>query len=354
VKALAVAAVLAAACSASSEKPARPSGGTAAFDAYAAVIGRVPDRPAAQLQFVLPHLVPLHRECLSGTRMSCALFEQVYAAAAHLAQGDRAGSAPVLAKGCKEGNDIQCALSAEALDDPGGTSAQTPQAISGLVAVCRRGLLHACERAADIRIGAGIEHPDISEAEAQAHVERACQAGLVDGCRVLVALSGAIPPPAEFPGSAQYRTRERACTAGDAGACADLLEMVKPAAPFGCSLCDPKAAEQNEWKLLGGEFDERCMDCEIMRCRQQSCCPTCADRNRSACCADEGGPPRSFPARPPAADPVAWRAAARAGREGTARGVALIAAGCKRGMVTWCGALEELEARQRTLEHPPP
>jgi hypothetical protein len=285
--------------------------------------------------------------------MTCALFEQVYTAATHLAQSDRARSASVLAKGCKGGDDIQCALAAEALDDPGGTSVETPRAIAGLVALCKRGLLHACERAADIRIVAGIEHPDISEAEAKAHVERACQAGMPNGCRVLVALSGAVPPPAEFPGSAQYRIRVRACTAGDVGACADILEMVKPAPPFGCSLCDPKAAKHNDWKLLSGDFDERCMDCDIARCRREHCCPTCADRNRSACCSDDAQP-RAFPEKPAVADPAAWQKAARLGREGTAGGVGLVNAGCKRGMAAWCDAGKELAARQAALDHPPP
>jgi hypothetical protein len=350
-----VAAALIAACSSSTDTGSRPpsSGGTAAFDAFAAAAGKAPEAPAALLGFLLPHLAPLYRECVAGSRMTCALFDQVYTSAALLAQRDRAGSASILATACKGGDDIQCTLAAEALDDPGGTSNETPQAIAGLVAVCKRGVLHACERAADIRIGAGIEHPAIGEAEATAQVERACQAGLVDGCRVLVALSGAIPPPPEFAGSPQYRTRERACTAGDAVACADILEMVKPAPPFGCSLCDPKAAEHSDWKLLNGAFDERCMDCEIARCRRDSCCPTCPDRNRSACCSDEVAP-RSFPEKPPAPDPAAWRAAATSGRTGTAGGVALISAGCKRGLVAWCGPSKELEARLATLEHLPP
>lgn len=353
-KSLLLAAALAAGCSGSSEKGSTPSagGGTPAFDAFASVADKAPPASGEQLVFLLPHLAPLHRECVAGSRMTCVLFEQVYSSAAQLAQGDRAGSAPVLARGCKGGDDIQCALAAEALDDPGGTSKETPQAITGLFAVCKRGVLHACERAADIRIGAGIEHPAISESAARAHLERACRAGLPEGCRVLVALSGAIPPPSGFPGSAQYRTRERACSAGAAGACADILEMVAPEAPFGCSLCDPAAAERNEFKLKSGEVDERCLDCAIARCRRQSCCPTCADRTRAACCSDDVTP-RQFPDQPPAADPAAWQAAARAGREGTARGVALIAAGCKRGMASWCAAARELEARLTALEHPP-
>ena len=351
---LLLAAALAAACSGSSGTGSapRPAGGTPAFDAFASAADQAPRAEGEQLGFLLPHLAPLYRECVAGSRMTCVLFEQVYSAAAHLAQGDRAGAVPVLARGCKGGDDIQCVLAAEALDDSGGTSKETPQAIKELVAVCKRGILHACERAADIRIGAGIEHPDISEAEARAEVERACRAGLPEGCRVLVALSGAIPPPAEFSGSAQYRTRERACSAGAAGACADILEMVAPEAPFGCSLCDPAAAERNEFKLKSGEVDERCLDCAIARCRRQSCCPTCADRNRAACCSDDVTP-RQFSDQPPAADPAAWQAAARVGREGTSRGVALIAAGCKRGMASWCDALKELEARLTALEHPP-
>lgn len=351
-KALLVAAALAAACSASSESASRPAAGTAAFDAFAAAVAKAPAEPAAQLRFLVLHAGALHRECAAGSRMTCVLFDQVYSSAARLAQRDRAGSATLLANGCKSGDPIQCALAAEALDDPGGTSAETPQAIAGLMAVCKRGVLHACERAADIRIGAGIAHPAISEAEAKADVERACQAGLPDGCRVLVALSGAIPPPAEFPGSAQYRTRERACSAGSAGDCADLLELIEPAAPFGCSLCDRNAAEQNEWKLTSGDFDERCMDCEILRCRREHCCPTCADRTRFACCADEGGAPRAFPDAPPPADPAALQTAARTGREATARGVALIRAGCERGLTAWCDAVKELETRLAALEHP--
>jgi hypothetical protein len=361
-RALVLAALVA--CGGSSEdRPAagpraRPDGAAiriepaAAFDAVAAAAKKPPDQPAALFALLLEHVGPLHRDCTAGSELTCVLFDQAYAGAASLAQRDRPAAIAILEKGCAAGDQVQCALAGEALDDPGGTSKETPQAIARLLEVCRRGMLHACERAAEIRIGSGLAVPELSEAAALEHVERACAAGLVDGCRVLVALAGAIPPPAEFAGSAQYQTRVRACRAGDASACGDILELIRPAPPFGCSLCDRKAAEDSQWKLASGEFDERCMDCEIWRCRKENCCPTCALRDKHACCADDGNP-RQFPDRPPPADPAAWKAAARAARAGTGRGLALFKAGCARGMQSWCDLVRDLEGKLAALEHPP-
>lgn len=325
---------------------------TAAFDAAARAAKAPPSEPAALFALLLEHVGPLHRDCLAGSEISCLLFDQAYIGAARLAQHDRSRAIAALEKGCAGGVQMQCVLAGEALDDPGGTSKETPKAISRLMAVCKRGMLHACERAAEIRLGSGLEVPELAEADAMKYIERACAARLPNGCRVLVALAGAIPPPAEFAGSVQYQTRVRACRAGDPSACGDIVELIRPAPPFGCSLCDPKAAEDNQWQLTGGGFDERCMDCEIARCRRENCCPTCALRDKHACCADEGRV-RSFPDRPPPADPAAWKAAARAARAGTGRGLALFKAGCARGMQSWCDLVRDLEGKLAALQHPP-
>lgn len=297
------------------------------------------------------HAAALQADCKAGSEVACVLFVMAYGTAVAGAQEQRERWVPELEKGCQAGDAIQCAMAAEALDDPSGTSTAVPQAIAGLVKVCEGGLSFACGRAGAIRVASGVDTPALDEKTARAHIERACASNDLTGCAMLVNLAGAIPPPDQFAASEQYKTRVRACDVGDLGSCMDIVKLLTPAPPFGCSMCDPEAAENNEWKLSNGDYEERCRDCSIATCRREHCCADCADRGKWACCGDDSVPV-DYPLQPPPGDPAQRRSAGEAARRGTSRGLALWKAGCERGLVRWCDLVKELERVLAALDGP--
>lgn len=309
--------------------------------------------PATILRFlgvVAPHLEPLHRDCEAKSRLACWLWDDVVERAVEATRKAGDPARELLGRHCEGGTSIACAVAAESFDHPSGVGGNPVRAVAEMMPVCQAGFTGVCARAALIRYGSGIEMAALSEAEAIAAFDRACDAGFLEGCHMVAYQTGAYDP-ASVLGSRHHLTRARVCELGQLSSCTALLDMLIPPAPFGCDRCDPASMAVNEWLDVDGNFEERCIDCYVVACRAEHCCAGCPGKH--ACCGDE--PAVEYPVT---AKPLSPEQAARvleALREPFASARALWAAGCERGHPRMClddelqAELDELRERLEQL-----
>lgn len=301
---------------------------------------------AAAFETIVPLLPRVHADCMAGSALACWLYDANYELMLGFVTANAETGRAKLEEPCRQGNLVACALAGESLDNPSGFGGDPVSAVRALMTACDGGLVDACVRAAEIRIGSGINMEALSKAGALARYEPACKLGFPRACMALYRDLGAFTPE-DYDLTSHYPATVRACDTGLELACVALLDHLTPEPPFGCDRCD---LESNEYGALrGGGFDERCTECEIVACRARHCCPTCEGREGFACCGSEAANMRVHPERAPALDAAKAKRILAAARSGTAKARALWTAGCERGHEPMC-LVEDLDDRLRELE----
>jgi TPR repeat protein len=206
--------------------------------------------------------------CLADDPAGCFHFELLQRTRRILDQDKRAAIAAPFEAACDKGDMRGCYRVGMLLDDDGGLALDGARAFELFERACAGGYAYACMRAATLwLVGPPSQKPE-SKATVVARATLTCDAGFPGGCTLLASVVE--------DDAARERLHARSCELGGVRDCVDLARTAIPQPAFACDQCPAD----------GGP--EQCFDCRIMQCRRESCCPTCADRDRSACCADEG------------------------------------------------------------------
>jgi TPR repeat protein len=220
--------------------------------------------------------------CLAGDPAGCHHFELLQRTRRIVDIDRRKEIAAPFEAACERGEMRGCYRVAMLLDDDNGLALDGARAFELFERACAGGYAYACVRAGTLWIvGPPAKKPE-AKVTVAARAAAACDAGFPGGCDLAAGLGDA---------TERARLRARSCEHGGLAACFELAHAAIPKPEFACDQCPEE----------GGP--DECTDCRVAQCRRDACCPTCADRERSACCADEGGPPREHPLQTTPVDP---------------------------------------------------
>lgn len=220
--------------------------------------------------------------CLAKDPAGCFHFELLQRTRRILDVHKRDVIAAPFEAACEKGDMRGCYRVGMLLDDDGGLAIDGGRAFDLFERACAGGYAYACMRAATLWIvGPPSQQPE-SKTTALARTTTACDAGFPHACSLAASVLD--------DDDARARMYARSCELGGVRDCLDLARAAIPQPAFACDQCP----------VDGGP--EQCFDCRVMQCRRESCCPTCADRDRAACCADDG-PVAEHPLVTTAVDP---------------------------------------------------
>ncbi len=206
--------------------------------------------------------------CLAKDPAGCFHFELLQRTRRILDETKRNEIAAPFEAACEKGDMRGCYRVGMLLDDDGGLALDGKRAFELFERACAGGYAYACMRAATLwLVGPPSQEPE-AKATVVARTTVACEAGFPGGCALAASVAAT--------DAAREKLHARTCELGGIRECIDLARAAIPQPAFACDQCPPD------------EGSESCFDCKVMQCRRESCCPTCPDRDRSACCADEG------------------------------------------------------------------
>lgn len=206
--------------------------------------------------------------CLAGDAAGCFHFELLQRTLRISDESKRAALAAPFEAACTNNDMRGCYRLAMLLDDDGGLAIDSARAFELFERACAGGYAYACARAATLWLVGPPSHEPEAKATVVARATVTCDAGFPGGC--------ALAASATEDEGTRARLRAKSCALGGVRECIELARAAIPQPAFACDQC-PAA-----------DGPEECFECRTMQCRRESCCPTCADRDRSACCADDG------------------------------------------------------------------
>jgi hypothetical protein len=262
------------------------------------------------------------RACLAGDGAGCWHFEILQRTRRITDATKRAEALAPFEDACAKDDMRGCYRVGMLLDDDGGMAIDGARAFEMFERACAGGYAYACVRAGTLWIvGPPAQKPE-AKATVVARATMACDAGFPDGCEMLAR--------ATDDANERARLEAKSCERGGISSCLQLARDAIPKPAFACDQCPAE----------GGPA--QCFECSIAKCRRESCCPTCAARDRSACCADEGGPNIEHPLRTTPVDPSLLAPGEARARELLARVRGWLEPSCDRGHHLACVQLANI------------